>query len=225
VNPASVDVRNPVRSSPLEAVHERLGARWRSPGLRWPLDYGDHAAEAEAVRLAAGLLDWGPLNKLVVQGAGTAAALGGAGLQFAPGVIVIQIAGGAKLHVWGVAPDEAILLFRHDIPLPAITARRASAADLSSALTAVRLTGPNARGILAELCPEDLGPDALHDLHVVQAPVANVRVTLARHDMAAIPGFTMLVPRDYAAHIWEALMRTGAHHGLMPVGNHVKEGF
>ena len=211
----------PVRSSPLEAVHARLHARWRAPGLRWPIDYGDPAAEAEAARSSAGLIDWGPLNKLIVQGSGAAAALGSLSIQFVPGKVTSETSGGVSLHVWGVAPDEAIVLAGHGAALPALTAQRVSAVDLSSALTALRLVGPNARNILAELCPDDLGPDAVHDLRVVHAPVANVRVTLARQDMAAIPGFTLLVPRDYAAYMWESLMHTGAHHGLVSLGNHL----
>lgn len=221
---ASASVRYPVRSGPLEAIHESLNARWRAAGVRWAEHYGDPAGEAQVVRSAAGLLDWGPLNKLVVQGAGTATALAGAALPFVPGAVMPGAVTGVRLQVWGIASDEAVVLSRPDTPLPAITAQQASAVDLSSALTVLRLIGPNARDVLAELCPADVGPDALRDFRVVHAPVSGVRVTVARHDLAAIPAFTILVRREYAAYMWDALVRTGVHYHLAPVGNHVAEG-
>ncbi len=220
---ARVNTGNSVRYSPLDASHERLNARWRAPGLRWPIDYGNPVAEAEAARSTAGLIDWGPLNKLVVQGTGTSPALNSAQVQFVIGKATACTVGGAMLDVWSDAPDHAILLSRHGTALPDITGQLVSAVDMSSAFTALRLIGPSVGTIFAELCPIDLGPDVLHDGQIVHGPVANVRVTFARQDLAALPGFTILVPRDYAAYMWNALIHTGDRYGLIPVGNHVLE--
>ncbi len=218
--------RPAVRSSPLEAVHARLGARWRAPDLRWPVDYVKPAAEAEAVRSAAGLLDWGPLSKLLVQGPMTSEALRAFSPGFEPGAVAITTlaAQGLASQVWGLAPDEALVLTALGAAPPPIAAGRATVVDLSSAYVALVIVGPNARKVLAELCPADLAPRAIPDLRIVHTPVANVRVTLARQDLAGLPRFTLLTPRDYAAYLWEALMHSGSRHGLSPVGNLFLEG-
>lgn len=216
------NANRPVRSSPLEAVHARLMARWRADGARWPLDYGNPSAEAAAAQSAAGLIDRGPLDKLIVQGPGAAGALRGASLGFHPGRISYALINGPKLQVWGVAPDEAIILSAPGVKVPDLTGPQGVAVvNLSSSFSVLMLIGPDARGILAELCPADLGPVAVPDLQIVHTPVANVRVTLARQDMGAVPAFTVLAPRDYASYLWESVMHAGAPFGLVPVGNHL----
>ena len=58
-----------MRSLPLEAEHERLGARFAEvAGWRLPLDYGDAAREQRAVRSTAGIVDWSPHGKVRVSG-------------------------------------------------------------------------------------------------------------------------------------------------------------
>jgi heterotetrameric sarcosine oxidase gamma subunit len=154
-----------------------------------------------------------------------AGALSRAGVEFAPGKVTHASVSGTKLQVWGVAPDEAILLYSPTVKLPDFTnASGVALVNVSSARSVLHLVGPDSRGVLGELCPVDLRPDAVADLQVVHAPVANVRVTLARHDMGQAPAFTILVPRDYAAYLWEAVLRTGAPFGLVPAGNHVMGG-
>lgn len=218
-------INRPVRSSPLLATHSRLHAHWRAPDVQWPLDYGNPSAEAAAARSAAALVDWGPFDKLNVQGSGMAGALSRAGVEFAPGKVTHASVSGTKLQVWGVAPDEAILLYPPTVKLPDFTnSSGVATVNVSSALSVLNLVGPNSRGVLGELCPVDLRPKAVADLQTVHAPVANVRVTLARQDMGQAPAFTILVPRDYAAYLWEAMLHTGAPFGLVPAGNHVMEG-
>jgi heterotetrameric sarcosine oxidase gamma subunit len=90
--------------------------------------------------------------------------------------------------------------------------------DVGAGLSMFRLAGEKADGILSELCAIDLDPRAFPDRRVVQMPLANVRVTLARLDRAGNRCFDILVPRDYAGYLWEALLQNGKAHGLAPVG-------
>ncbi len=59
----------PVRHSPMQASHERLGARPLIAG-QWirPDHYGDPAAEVHAVRNAVGIIDVTPIGKLDLRG-------------------------------------------------------------------------------------------------------------------------------------------------------------
>src|SRR6188472_4432180 len=58
----------PIRRSPLEPVHQALGATWISNDVRWPVAYGEVATEAAAVAASAGLADLGPIDKVVLRG-------------------------------------------------------------------------------------------------------------------------------------------------------------
>jgi len=45
--------------------------------------------------------------------------------------------------------------------------------------------------------------------------VANLRVVTARLDVAGEPAFVLLVARDEARYLWDALSEIGAAHGLV----------
>jgi heterotetrameric sarcosine oxidase gamma subunit len=80
---------------------------------------------------------------------------------------------------------------------------------VSSGFAALRVVGTRARAVLAEACPVDLSEAAVHDRGIVQANVANVRVLLARMDLDGEPAFTLLVARDEARYLWDALSELG----------------
>ena len=80
-----------------------------------------------------------------------------------------------------------------------------STVDVSSGHAVLRLAGRHARALLAAACPVDLAEHAVPDRTIVQAAVAAVRVVLARIDEDGEPGFTILVARDEARYLWDAL--------------------
>ncbi|MBI4220471.1 MAG: hypothetical protein HY682_10030 [Chloroflexi bacterium] len=210
---------HPVRRSALEALHARAGAHWRSDTLRWPLHYGDAAQERAAIRETAGLIDLGPSEKLSVRQSDLVSVLGKAGLDFKPGQITQNLMGRTRVEVWGIAPDEALLVSLQAIGLSDyLDSKEILNVSVSSALYLLRVVGPRARRVLTELCPLDLGENALGPDRLAHTAVANVPVTLGRQDFDGLPGFTILVPRDYAAYLWGGLLGNGRAHGLQPTG-------
>jgi heterotetrameric sarcosine oxidase gamma subunit len=209
----------PVRRSAIETSHAALGARWIDAASKWPADYGDPVREAEVVHLSAGLAEVGDIAKFAVRGPGSTAALRNAGVELRPGEITAGGGGANAGQAWGLAIDEAYLLSpessrsRFRLEGPAV-----SVVDVSSGLAMLRLAGMHAGRILAELCAVDLDPRVFLDRRIAQAPMANVRVTLARVDQAGIHCYDILVARDYAEYLWDALMHTGKGHGLCAVG-------
>lgn len=201
-------VAPPVRRSAIEAEHARLGARWLSDDTRWPLDYGDPSAEAEAAARAIGLAEVGPLDKLLVRGPEAAATVGVVGLD---------------AGVWVLDEDEVLLLHRpadgaRERIAAALTGPDLSLVDLGSAWAVLRLAGPGAPALLAELSPMPLAPDELADGAIAQGSLVNVRAIVRRHDAPIGPGYTILVAREDAAYAWHAITELGEGHGLRPVG-------
>jgi glycine cleavage system aminomethyltransferase T len=90
--------------------------------------------------------------------------------------------------------------------------------DVGSAYTLFRLVGPRLPALLQELSPVDLSLRAVPDLRVVQAPFAGTRAILARRDHGDVPGWALLVVRDEAQYLWEAILHVGAPFGIRPVG-------
>ena len=224
----------PVRRSPLEATHARLGARWRSEFERWPVSYGDDAGEAGAVREGIGLAEPGPYEKFLVRGPSALVDLRWLGLASVAGRL--QPARSLDgVNTWVPAEDEALLVRLAGtgaLPGRAATVATeslfeiaaklrsagASVVDVSSAYTLFRLVGPRLPALLQELSPVDLSARAVPDLRIVQAPVVGLRTMLARRDHGDLPGFILLVVRDEAEYAWDTIVELGAAHGLRPVG-------
>jgi heterotetrameric sarcosine oxidase gamma subunit len=175
------------------------------------------AAEGAGVTLAAGP----PRRKLACGGARLRQGLAAAGLSLGVGRVeaaeMADRGAPAGMAVWGVAPDEALLLCEAGATDIHATLRGAGAAvsDVSAGLVELRLAGPRVRALLEELCTADLSEGACPAGSVVQAPMAGVRVILARLDGAdGAPGFTLLVSRDVAEYLWGVLVASGARHRL-----------
>ncbi len=221
----------PVKRSALHEVHQALGAVWvEEAGWQRPRAYAAPEAEAARVRAGVGLLDESPLGKLALRGRDAAAVVGGSGngagrsnglarrLRLdgdGPAVSTLALP---------LAPDELLLLTAPG-EVPTLAARLAPRlagcahlTDLTSALAALRLAGPRAPELLPKLFALDLAPRAFPNLAVAQAPLAEVRAVVVRDDVGPHQAYLVLVPRDLAEYIWQAICEAGRDVGLAPVG-------
>jgi heterotetrameric sarcosine oxidase gamma subunit len=217
-----------VRRSAIEAIHVALGARWVDEHVRWAVGYGavDPAAEMSAVARAAGLAEIGPLDEWLLRGPGALAAaarLTTDGTTPAIGRVVAADLLGQPVAVWLLGPDEVLLLAPVGGSALAAFATELASDDVSviemtGARTTLRLAGPAAPAILAELCPVDTTPTTMARADLLQAPLAGVRAFIARQDVGAQPGYTIMIARDEAAYAWDAIRHVGGPHGLTAVG-------
>jgi heterotetrameric sarcosine oxidase gamma subunit len=192
------------------------------------LDYGPTAAEADATVVAqgAGLAEIGPFDELLLSGPSALGAILPLAVDPArasAGRVVVANLHGEAWSAWLLAVDEVLLLAPSSASsltsrAQGLTSERVSAIDMSGARTTLRMGGPAAPAILAELCPADTTPATLAPNDLIQAPLAGVRALIARQDVLGQPGYTILIARDEATYVWEALRSVGAVHGLTPVG-------
>ena len=185
------------------------------------MSYGDDAGEARVVEDGHRARRTGPYEKLIVRGPSTLVDLRRLGLAAQAGLPrAARTLDG--INAWVVADDEVLLvdsrrrrgpgraatvateIARRDRDQAALG--RPSVIDVSSAYTILRLSGRRLPALMQELCPVDLSARAVADLRIVQAPVAGVRMVIARRDHGAIPGWILLVARDEAEYVWDAIV-------------------
>jgi len=80
------------------------------------------------------------------------------------------------------------------------------------------IQGPASRAILAGLTSLDLSTAALPYYRFTEGILAEVPVVLSRTGYSGELGYELFYPRDYADHMWTALLEAGEPHGLQPAG-------
>ena len=94
----------------------------------------------------------------------------------------------------------------------------ATLTDVSAQFCVLSLMGPNARDLLARVCPDDLSSDNLKFSWTREIDVGFARVRAARMSYVGGPGFELYVPVEMARHVYLALMEAGQELGLRNAG-------
>lgn len=109
--------------------------------------------------------------------------------------------------VCGVRPGEWLLLGEWAGSAPEVAG--AVTVDLTHGLAMFRLTGPEARDVLAAVCSIDTSEAMFPDGAVCGASVARVACTLVRNDVAGERSYLILSPRSSGRYLFEALDDAG----------------
>ena len=222
------------RSTPLRAVHERLGATMTEfAGWLMPLRYGSELAEHRAVRSAAGLFDLSHMGEISVSGPGAAAALDyaltGQPSALKPGraryTMICAPDGGVldDLIVYRLADTEFLVVANAANTAVVAAALRERAAgyeaqvdDRTDDYALIAIQGPHAARILAPLT--DIGLDQVRYYAGQRAVVAGRDALLARTGYTGEDGFELFTSPGDAEPLWLALTAAGEADGLVPAG-------
>ena len=222
------------RSTPLRAVHERLGATMTEfAGWLMPLRYGSELAEHRAVRSAAGLFDLSHMGEISVSGPGAAAALDyaltGQPSALKPGraryTMICAPDGGVldDLIVYRLADTEFLVVANAANTAVVAAALRERAAgheaqvdDRTDDYALIAIQGPHAARILAPLT--DIGLDQVRYYAGQRAVVAGRDALLARTGYTGEDGFELFTSPGDAEPLWLALTAEGEADGLVPAG-------
>ena len=222
------------RSTPLRAVHERLGATMTEfAGWLMPLRYGSEIAEHRAVRGAAGLFDLSHMGEIAVNGPGAAAAL-----DYALTGHLSALKPGRARYTMICAPDGGVLddliVYRLADTEFLVVANAANTAVVAAALreraaghparvddrtddyALIAIQGPHAARILAPLT--DIGLDQVRYYTGQPAVVAGRDVLLARTGYTGEDGFELFTSPGDAEPVWMGLTAAGEADGLVPAG-------
>jgi aminomethyltransferase len=222
------------RRTPLYEAHVAAGGRLvEFAGWSMPVQYAGVLAEHAAVRTRAGLFDVSHMGQASIRGPGALAFLQGVTCndvsRLTPGRAhynALTTPEGAfidDLLVYMLAPGEFVLVLNASNTAKDLAWLKEHSAgpdvevvDVSDRWALLALQGPRAVDILRPLTGTELS--TLRYYGFVRAAVAGADCIVARTGYTGEDGFELFAPAETAASLWEALMRAGGSHGLMPAG-------
>jgi len=227
----------PMKRSPLHSRHEQAGATMMWTGAwRRPFAYGDVAAEVRAVHERLGVIDVSTLGKLVVEGPDAAELLDRLYPNRLSDLAVGRIRYGVLTTDGGrIMDDGTVGRLAEDLFYVTTTSTGSDAVcewfewwnavwgydaeivNLTGALAALNLAGPQAREALPSLTGADVSNEALKYLDARELRVAGVPCLALRIGFVGELGYELHCPASTAAHLWDVLVGAGATpFGLEP---------
>jgi len=97
---------------------------------------------------------------------------------------------------------------------------RCTVTDVTSGHAVIGVTGPRSRDLLATLTPESLANDAFPFGASREVEFAMAMARMTRISYAGELGWEIMVPTEFAAHVYEAINAAGREFGLIHAGMH-----
>ena len=90
--------------------------------------------------------------------------------------------------------------------------------DVTSVYAQLFLTGPRSKEVFGKLTSLNVSDVTFPNLSCAQANFAHVHSIVLREDIGSLFGFHLLVSREYAESVWEAIIHAGHEFHLQPFG-------
>jgi sarcosine oxidase, subunit alpha len=227
----------PVKRSPIHRRHEEAGARMMWTGAwKRPHSYGDPDAEVRAVHEALGVIDVSTLGKILIEGPEAAALLERLYPNRFGDLKLGRVRYGVLTTDGGrIMDDGTIARLADDLFYVTTTSTGsegvcewfewwnaiwgydAEIVNVTGALAAVNLAGPQARDALAKLTDADVSNDAFKYLDAKELVVAGVPCLALRIGFVGELGYELHCAASLGEHLWDALVDGGAvPFGLEP---------
>ena len=225
-----------LRSTPLRATHEQLGAKMvEFAGWFMPVQYAGVKEEHLAVRTAVGLFDVSHMGEIRVRGSHSLETLqwlttndvsrlvaGKAQYSLLPnsdGGIVDDII------VYCIRPGEDYLLcvnasnVEKDFQHLQMHNRGADLINESESWGQIAVQGPNAVALLDKvLAPSGASISQMPSFTFCEYPFAGQQVLVARTGYTGEDGAEIFVPASVTVELWQRLMKVGEGLGVQPIG-------
>ena len=225
-----------MKQTPLYDVHLACGAKLVDfAGWDMPIQYSGVLEEYHAVRRQAGLFDVSHMGRIEVEGEGalpflqrvTTNDVGTMAVGAAQYSMVCNTQGGIKddIFVYRVAPKRYFLCVNASNLEKIWTwfnAQNSSTlgscvlTNRSSELAQMALQGQVSLEIMRGLAGSQVDDLKLRWCREVSLPMG--RCLIARTGYTGEFGYELYVPNAFAEDLWKVLLKTGAPHGLKPVG-------
>ena len=230
--------RTPRKQTSMHDMHAGAGASFMWAGdWRRPHHYTSPEIEVEAVRNRVGIIDVSTLGKFRVQGKGAVDLLE----RLYPNRFADQAMGriryGLMLNDEGVIIDDGtVYRVSDDEFFVTVTSGNTSALErwitwwqadwnfdvrlinMTGALAAVNLAGPDARSVMRRLTDGDVSAEAFPYLAGRQMDVAGVSALVLRIGFVGELSYEIHFPSMFGEHVWRQIMEAGADQQIAPFG-------
>ena len=92
------------------------------------------------------------------------------------------------------------------------------ATEVTSVYANLLLAGPKSRAVLGKLTSLRVSDDRLPNGACAQTSLAHVHAILLREDLPQTAAYHVLISREYAESVWEAMLHAGQEYHLRPFG-------
>ncbi|MBJ9974060.1 (2Fe-2S)-binding protein [Pseudomonas sp. S75] len=237
---------DPYRQTPMHRRHLEAGAKMMPAGI-WqrPAYYGkpserDECMQAEAlhVRRKVGIIDVSTLGGLDVRGPDAAELLNRlytfaffkqpvgrsryALMTNEQGVVIDDgvCARFAENHFYVTATTSGVdRIYQQMLKWNAQWRLNVDIANVTAALSAVNVAGPDSRKVLEKVCSDlDLSAEGFPYLGVRLGTVAGIKARLLRVGFVGELGYEIHVPARHALKLWDALIEAGREFDIRPFG-------
>jgi glycine cleavage system aminomethyltransferase T len=113
---------------------------------------------------------------------------------------------------WSLGRNHFLIVGEPPLSPPAGTT------DVTSVYAELLLAGPSGKAVLSKLTSLNLSDAVVPNLSCAQASLAHAHTIFLREDIGPIPGFHLLISREYAQSAWEAIAHAGREFQLQPFG-------
>jgi sarcosine oxidase, subunit alpha len=228
----------PAQRTSIHHRHKDLGATMMWTGTwRRPHSYGDPAGEAKNVHDALGAIDVSTLGKLLISGPDAAEFLE----RLYPNRFADMKPGRIRYGVLNsdagrIMDDGTIARLSEQDFYVTTTSTGAGAVvewfewwnaiwrldveivNITGALAAVNVAGPNVRELMTRLTDLDVSNEAFGYLDAKHAQVAGVPSLILRIGFVGELGYEIHCPSPYGEHVWDTILERGADLGARPFG-------
>jgi sarcosine oxidase, subunit alpha len=228
----------PGKRTSIHHRHKDLGAKIMWTGeWRRPHSYGDPQAEAQAVHRSLGVIDVSTLGKLLVRGPDAAEFLE----RIYPNRFGDMKEGRIRYAVLGtdagrIMDDGTVARLSEDEYYVTTTSTGAEGViewlewwnavwhldveivNLTGAIAAVNVAGPNSRRLMEGLIDLDVSNDAFKYLDAKQSLVAGVPALTLRIGFVGELGYEIHFPSPYGEFLWNTILEEGAAWEVKPFG-------
>jgi aminomethyltransferase len=226
-------IASPLKTTPLNAIHRKLGARMVDfGGWDMPVQYSGILEEHRAVRNNAGLFDVSHMGEIEIRGSDAfrltdyvttnAVAKLQAGQAQYTGLLYEHGGFVDDFLVHKVADDHYFLCvnasnqekdYEH---IKAANHLSAQVEFASPRYAQLAVQGPKALATLQKLTSTDLSPIAYY--HFVDGAVSGTPARIARTGYTGEDGFEIYFAPDQAGRIWNEILDAGQEFGIKPCG-------
>ncbi|MGC1328869.1 2Fe-2S iron-sulfur cluster-binding protein [Pseudomonas sp.] len=237
---------DPYRQTPMHRRHLDAGAKmmpagiWQRPAFYGKASQREQCMQAEAlhVRNKVGIIDVSTLGGLDVRGPDAAELLN----RLYTFAFLKQPVGRSRYALMtnehGVVIDDGVCarfsdnhfyvtattsgvdrIYQQMLKWNAQWRLDVDIANVTAAISAVNVAGPDARKVLEKVCSDlDLSPAGFPYLAVRQGTVAGIKARLLRVGFVGELGYEIHVPARHAVKLWDALMKAGKAFDIRPFG-------